>query len=137
MTLAVDPNLTNRYQALQKRFALRPIRTKKDADAATRILDAGFRDKYDDSGEEAYMMVLAGLLADYEDEHEKFPVDATGPDVLRHMMEEHDLRQVDIAKILGVGHSAVSQIIKGTKPITADHARKLGKQFNLNPGSFL
>jgi HTH-type transcriptional regulator / antitoxin HigA len=137
MTLAIDPILTKRYLALQKQFALKPIQTRKEADAATRILDVGFRDSYDDPGEEAYMMVLADLLADYEDEHDRFESTATGLDVLQHMMEEHELKQGDIAAILGVGQSAVSQILKGTKPITAEHARRLGKRFNLNPGSFL
>jgi HTH-type transcriptional regulator/antitoxin HigA len=138
MTLTIDPTLTKRYQELQKRFALKPITTKRNADIATSILDVGFRDKYDDPGEEAYMTVLADLLADYEEEQEAdYLKSLTGLDVLKYMIEERELKQVDIIKILGVGQSAVSQILNGNKPITAEHARRLGKRFKLNPGTFL
>ena len=128
---------TKRYHALMAEFPLYPIRKKAQADAATKILDKLFRERFEDEGEEAYVLILADLLADYEEEQDPFASKATGVDVLRHIAEESGIKQAELAKVLGVGQSAVSQILGGSKPITADHARRLGKHFKLNPGAFL
>ena len=136
MTLANDVT-TPIYRKLQRAFPLRPIRTKTQADAARKILDVHFRDKYDDPGEEAYAIALATLLADYEDIQEAKEPEATGLDVLKLLMEAQDITQTQLGEILGVSQSGVSQILNGHRQVTADHARKLGKNFRMNPGMFL
>jgi HTH-type transcriptional regulator/antitoxin HigA len=125
------------YHKLMKEFPLHRIRNRKDAVAATVILDKRFRDRFDDPGEEQYVMILADLLADYEEERDPAPDAATGLDVLRLLVDQHDLRQSDLAQILGIGQSAVSMILSGERPLTADHARRLGKRFGINPGTFI
>ena len=52
-------------------------------------------------------------------------------------MQARDVNQADLAKLLKIGPSAVSMILSGARPITADHARNLAKYFGLNPGAFL
>jgi plasmid maintenance system antidote protein VapI len=52
-------------------------------------------------------------------------------------MEQTDMKQIELANILGVGRSAVSMIMSGDRPITAEHARALGKRFCVDPGLFL
>jgi plasmid maintenance system antidote protein VapI len=47
------------------------------------------------------------------------------------------MTQAELARLLGVGPSAASMILSGDRPITADHARKLAKQFSVDPGLFL
>lgn len=137
MTTATSRIFSDRYLQLMRRFPLREIRTKKDADAATKVLDRLFREKHDDPGEEAYVHFLTKALEEYEDRHERVPDTATGLDVLRHMMDEHDMKQVELAELLGIGPSAVSMILSAHRPITADHARKLGKRFHVEPGLFI
>jgi HTH-type transcriptional regulator/antitoxin HigA len=137
MTMTSDEIYTPMYRKLIREFPLRAIHTKKDADAATVILDKRFRQEFDDPGEEAYVVALATLLADYEDHYDPTPDMATGLDVLQHLVEENKIKQAELSKLLGVRQSAISMILNGERPITAEHARRLGKRFNLDPGVFL
>jgi HTH-type transcriptional regulator / antitoxin HigA len=137
MSIATSKIYTPTYRKLIQQFPLRQIRTKKDADAATAILDKHFRDHYNDEGEEQYIFVLSTLLAEYEDKHDPVPDTATGLDVLRHLVEENGIRQAELSQVLGVGQSAVSMILSGDRPLTAEHARRLGKRFKIDAGVFL
>lgn len=47
------------------------------------------------------------------------------------------MKQTDLAKLLKISASAVSMILSGNRPITANHARTLGKHFGLSPAAFL
>ena len=137
MTTAVSNVLTSRYDQLIREFPLRQLRSKREAQAATAILDRLFRDDYDDEGEAQYVYVLARMLEDYESRHDPTHETASGLDLLRCLVEENGITQADLARILGIGQPAVSMILSGNRPITADHARRLGKRFGLNPGVFL
>jgi HTH-type transcriptional regulator / antitoxin HigA len=137
MTMTASDILTTKYQQLLREFPLRKLRTKKEAAAATEILDRLFRERYDDAGEEAYVGVLAGLLQDFEEKHDPTPDSASGLDVLKHLMEEHRMTQNDLAKVLGSGQSLVSMILAGERPITIQHARKLAQHFHIDPLVFL
>jgi antitoxin component HigA of HigAB toxin-antitoxin module len=138
MTPTAEKIYTARYRQLIRQFPLHRITTKRDADAATRILDVLFpKDTYEDPGEEEYVMVLADLLADYEESLEADEPEATGLDVLKLLMEAQDITQAQLGEILGVSQSGVSQILSGHRQVTADHARRLGKHFRMNPGMFL
>jgi HTH-type transcriptional regulator / antitoxin HigA len=137
MTVATDI-FTLRYRQLMNKFPLRPILTKKDANAATEILDKLFpKDSYEDPGEEAYVIVLARLLADYEEKHEPPPDKLSGLRALQYLVDEHGIKQSELSKLLGISQAAVSMILRGERPITAEHARRLGKRFKLDPGTFL
>ena len=127
-----------RYLQLVRQFPLRRLKSRADADAATAILDEMFGRPSADLGEQQYAEALALLLAAYEQEQEK--ADASqiaGRDVLEHLMEGHGMKQLELAKTLGIGASAASMILRGQRPITAEHARRLGKRFGIDPGVFL
>jgi antitoxin component HigA of HigAB toxin-antitoxin module len=130
---------TSRYTELNRQFPLQPIRNKAMARKATAILDELFSDHFDDPGEENYVVALAALLADYEDVHDPGPDTSriSGLETLRHAIENSRITQQQLANILGVSQPAVSQILAGKRPITADHARALGRHFRLDPGAFL
>ncbi|MGD1277400.1 MAG: helix-turn-helix domain-containing protein [Tepidisphaeraceae bacterium] len=128
---------SGRYRQLIREFPLRQLRGKSDADAATKILDRLFRDHYDDRGEAEYVYVLTQLLVEYEKHNDPVTSHASGLDVLRYLVQEHQLTQSQLAQILDVSQSAVSMILSGVRPITADHARRLGKKFAIDPGTFL
>jgi len=126
-----------RYLELIRDFPLRPITSRSQLQAATEILDRLFGRTHVDPGESDYMRVLAGLVEDYETRQEASQPEASGLDVLRHLMSEHDLKQAELSQILGVGPSAVSMILSGSRPITADHARKLATRFGVDAGMFI
>ena len=137
MTTAISDVYSSRYRQLIREFPLREIRTKKDAETATEILDRLFSDRYSNKGEAAYVFVLAKLVEDYENKYDPTPDAATGLDILRSLVEENGIKQNELTQLLGIGQSAVSMILSGERPLTAEHARRLGKRFGLNPGTFI
>lgn len=85
---------------------------------------------------------LAGLLdvvtmfvRDYEERHVEIP-EASPADVLRFLMEQHQLRQVDLADPFG-SQSNVSEVLNGKREINARQARALGKRFGVSPAAFI
>jgi HTH-type transcriptional regulator/antitoxin HigA len=129
---------TMRYLELIQLFPLRPIRTKAELDAATRILDRLFGREDADAGEADYLDVLSDLVDAYERENDpNYDAHATGREVLQSLMEEHGMKQSTLAAKLGISASAMSLILSDDRPITADHARNLAKVFSVDPGVFI
>lgn len=62
---------------------------------------------------------------------------SSGLDAVKYLMETHGMNQIELAKSLKIGASAVSMILSGDRPITADHARNLAKHFGVSPAAFL
>jgi HTH-type transcriptional regulator / antitoxin HigA len=85
---------------------------------------------------------LAGLLEvvtlfvrDYEEHNVEIP-DASPADVLRFLMDQKQLRQVDLAALFG-SQSNVSEVLNGKREINARQARALGKRFGVSPAAFI
>ena len=85
---------------------------------------------------------LAGLLdvvtmfvRDYEERHVEIP-EAAPADVLRFLMDQRELRQVDLADLFG-SQSNVSEVLNGKREINARQARALGKRFGVSPAAFI
>jgi antitoxin component HigA of HigAB toxin-antitoxin module len=83
---------------------------------------------------ERLIETMTALILQYEEEIEPCP-DSSPAGVLRYLMEERGLRQVDLAPVLG-SKSYVSQILSGHRPIGKDAAAKLAAFFQVNPRSF-
>jgi HTH-type transcriptional regulator / antitoxin HigA len=136
MTIA-NEIFTPLYWKLQKAFPLRAIRNKKDAEAARKVLNAHFKERYTDRGEETYALALSDCLEAYESEQESREPDVDGVAMLKYYMESNRISQGQLADILDISQALVSQILGGSRQITAEHARRLGKRFSTNPGVFL
>ena len=85
---------------------------------------------------------LAGLLEvvtmfvrDYEERHVEIP-EASPAAVLRFLMDQRELRQVDLAELFG-SQSNVSEVLSGKREINARQARALGKRFGVSPVVFI
>lgn len=129
---------TRRYLELVRQFPLRPLRSRSDLRTATAILDRLFGLPNVDPGESDYVQALALIVASFEESRDCAESSgASGLDVLRHLVEENGISQGELANLLGIGPSAISMILSGDRPITADHARKLARRFKLSPGAFL
>ncbi len=84
---------------------------------------------------ERFIETLAALVMQYEAEIEPDP-DSSPVGVLRFLMEERGLGQVDLVPVLG-SKSYVSQILSGHRPIGAAAAKKLGEYFGVRAACFL
>jgi HTH-type transcriptional regulator/antitoxin HigA len=59
----------------------------------------------------------------------------TPEEVLRFLIEQHDLSQYDLAKELG-GQPVVSEILRGKRKLTREHIERLSKRFGVTPATF-
>jgi HTH-type transcriptional regulator/antitoxin HigA len=79
--------------------------------------------------------LLTKQIEAYEAEHHNLP-DATPAEVLQYLMEEHDLKQTDLAEELG-GQSVASAILNGKRELNARQVKALAARFNVSPAVFL
>jgi HTH-type transcriptional regulator/antitoxin HigA len=84
---------------------------------------------------EGLLDVVTMFVRDYEDRHIEIP-EASPAEVLRFLMDQHALRQVDLADLFG-SQSNVSEVLSGKREINARQARALAKRFRVSPGVFI
>ena len=56
---------------------------------------------------------------------------------LSELLEEHELSQADLARIIGVSSMRISHVVKGSRPVTAELALLLGRAFGQSPQYWL
>ena len=90
------------------------------------------------TAEEARLMeLIESLVDDYDDLRMKGRLQAMEPmALLRHLMEEGGLRQVDLVDCFG-SQSVVSAVMAGKRQINSEHARRLSLRFGLPFDMFL
>ncbi|MEO6975354.1 MAG: helix-turn-helix domain-containing protein, partial [Gallionella sp.] len=71
----------------------------------------------------------------WEAKHHTLP-EASPAAVLAHLMEEHNLKQNDLAEELG-GQSIVSAILNGKRELNTRQVKALAKRFNVSAAVFL
>ena len=84
--------------------------------------------------EEKYAEVLLTLVEAYEEEHHSIP-DASPVEVLRTLMDAHNLRQKDLVPIFG-SESIVSEVLHKKRAFNNTHIERLSKRFHVSPAVF-
>jgi HTH-type transcriptional regulator / antitoxin HigA len=79
--------------------------------------------------------LLGQLIEDYESQHYALP-GAEPAQVLRFLLELHDLKQADLAAELD-SQSVVSEILNGRRQINARQAKALVKRFGVSAAVFI
>ena len=73
--------------------------------------------------------LLITLIEDFEEK--AYPMGIAKPsDIVRSLMEEHELKQIDMLDIFG-SQGVVSQVLNGKREISKAQARKLSERFRL------
>jgi HTH-type transcriptional regulator / antitoxin HigA len=81
------------------------------------------------SGDIARLQAQARLIAAYEDS--KWPRRPLGTaDLIRHLMDQHDLSRADMVPILGTP-SRVSEVLRGKKALSLGMVQRLRARFNV------
>lgn len=121
------------YRDLCAEWLPRPIHDDATNTEATEMLDAlaGFPLNQD---QEDYLEAVAHFVMEYEGDYEP---EVSGLRILQSIVKENGLTGADISRILGGSRLLGPMILRGERRITADHARKLGEYFKLDPGAFL
>ena len=111
------------------------IRTEQDYRRAVALLDR----LVDQVGEDqrhplfGFLEVLGTLVESYESDHVEIK-GATGKDVLKFLMEEHDLTQSDLPEVGTQG--VVSEVLHGRRELNTRQIKALSKRFNVSPAAF-
>jgi len=111
-------------------------RNRRELSELTALLESlAANEKKKTAAMERFVETLTALIMQYEDEIEPDP-ERSPAGVLKYLMEERGLRQIDLAPILG-SKSYVSQILSGHRPISKAAARKLAEFFQVSTYSFI
>jgi len=125
------------WQGLNKLVPLSPITSEKDYKRRVSVMDELLN--CIGANESHRLMPLLDFVtrevAAYEAKSETIP-DATPAQVLAFLMEEHSLKQTDLAEELG-GQSIVSAILNGKRELNTRQVKALAKRFEVSPAVFL
>ncbi len=87
--------------------------------------------------EDRLIELLERLLDDYDERRMKGRLNPLEPlDLLKHLMEEGGLKQVDLVDCFG-SQSVVSAVMAGKRKINSEHARRLSRKFGLPLAMFI
>ncbi len=111
-----------------------PIASERQHEEYLSVLDKLASKERPTAEEEKYAQVLMTLIEAYEEEHDSIP-DASPVEVLRALMDANNLRQKDLAPILG-SESIVSEVLHGKRKLNRRHIEKLSKRFRVSPAVF-
>jgi len=140
MTYAVktpEPHaISQAWEALRDAVGVTSVRNEHDYEQALVVINA----LLDEIGENEnhpladLLNYFAEQVKAFEDEHYQIP-DAEPGEVLRFLMEQHGLKQEDLADC--APQSRISDILNGKRPISKDIAKKLARRFGVHADLFL
>ncbi len=137
MTAPTKAYDTKRYARLLKRTLPAVIESAEDHKHMLAEIER-LMDKGDESltpEEVRILRLLVRLVQDYEDTNH--PVEDAAPhEVLQHLMEARDLKQIDLVPIFG-SSGYTSDIVNGKRGISKAHARELAEFFHVSAEVFL
>ena len=77
---------------------------------------------------------LGTLIHAYEEQHHDLP-EATGLEMLRFFMEEHELEASELPEV--GSQRAVSEVLRGKRELSASQIRALASRFHVSPAVFV
>lgn len=78
--------------------------------------------------------LLTMLIEQFEEQHYALPK-ASPLNVLKFLMEQHELRQADLLDIFKT-RSIASEVLSGKRELTKEHIRLLSARFHVSPEVF-
>ncbi len=124
------------YHRIRQRFPLGVLHTKAEYNRAVAVLD----DILDEIGQQEthpladLAETLALSIEAYEDTHIAMP-DASGSEILRSLMEDHELAQSDMPEIGSQG--VLSEILSGKRDLNVRQIAQLAARFGVSPALFM
>ena len=115
-------------------YKLKPIKSEEEYDHALQRMEEIFHAlEGTEEGDEAE--VLALIIEDYEEKYH--PIGHPDPiEAIKFMMEQKNLKQKDLAEILGY-RSRVSEILSGKRKLNLEMIRKLHEKLNISYESLI
>ncbi len=110
-------------------YQLKPIKSEEDYNSALKRMEEVFHaEEGTKDGDEAEILML--IIEDYEEKYH--PIGNPDPiEAIKFMMEQKDLKQKDLAEILGY-RSRVSEILSGKRKLNMEMIRRLHETLNIS-----
>ena len=128
--------VTSHYKALARLVPLKAITSETDyrkaVAALEELLDAGGADERHPLA--GLVEALGEVIESYEARAHRIP-DTSPRDALAFLMQQHELKQIDLADIAGQG--TVSAILAGKRGISKRLARRLAERFGVSAAVFV
>jgi HTH-type transcriptional regulator/antitoxin HigA len=128
--------ISQAWERLRDVVGVTSVRSEQDYQQALAVINALLDEIGEDENHPLADLLdyLAEQVKAYEDEHYQIP-DAAPREVLRFLMEQHGLKQEDLADC--APQSRISDILNGKRPISKDIAKKLARRFGVHADLFL
>jgi len=127
----------DRYLELVRECPMRVIRSESEYGQAIAILDCLSHLENDRTADVTeYLLSLAVFVQKYEDEHHPMPP-VLGVDMLRYLLETHNVTQSRLASATGLAVSTISEILAGKRKLALKHIPVLARFFGVQQGVFL
>ncbi|GFE71781.1 type II toxin-antitoxin system HigA family antitoxin [Chroococcus sp. FPU101] len=123
------------YGQLLVKFQPKVIENEKEYDNARHILLELMKQKDRIPEETALLKLIATLIKEFDAKQDK-PEQATPHEVLLHLMEENQVKQIDLVGKIG-SKGVVSEIVHGKRSISKSQAKALGEFFHVSPAVFI
>lgn len=124
------------FAELVRVWVPRAIHDRRDFENAMEIIEA-MAGLDLNAEQEDYLETVSILADEYDHKNNPQPATAKPVEVLRHLVEDHNLSSRALGRILGKDESLGSKILAGERAITVDHAVTLAKHFGIRPEAFL
>lgn len=124
-----------RYLELVRLCPFRPLRDGAQLRRAIEVIDMLLDLPELSEAEADYLDVLSDLVERYEQNQAVLPP-VSGGAALRHLMEEHNLRQQALVPLFG-SKSIVSEVLNGKRSLALRHIQNLSRYFGVPADVFL
>ena len=125
------------YEALLCETRPEVIETDEQYEAvAARLAELVRKGRRRTVAESRLMRLLGVLVEDYDRRHALPPAESTPAERLKYLLETSGRTPADLLCVFGQ-RSHVHEALKGKRPISAEHARKLARMFRVQPGVFI
>ncbi len=127
---------TDAYIALVRAFPLTHIRDDAHFAAAMAFLWPLLEKPEKSDADKEYIVALTDLLEKYEDATVHIPP-VSGVAMVRHLMEDRDLKQKDLVGPVFATQSIASEALSGERTLALAHIKKLAAFFGVSPALFI
>jgi HTH-type transcriptional regulator / antitoxin HigA len=125
------------YENLCRVLLPRPVRDAIDYENISELTDAMVLWQDDFTPDQRdYFDLLCSLLQEYDSTSVKWPK-LTGLDLLKHLMEAHELSAADLSRLLGASRNLGAMILRGERKLSLEHIRELSARFKVGPELFV
>lgn len=133
-------DLPTKFDTLCKLHMPRPIHDKVDLENTAALTDAmAGHEKHMNRDQQDYFELLCNLIEEYEREHFEIFDErkCSGLDLLKHLLELHDMNASDFSRLLGADRTLGAKILRGERNLTIPHLRILSKHFHVRADAFV